>query len=111
MTHVDVGSLTSRRDLPQTPVAKLATANHEGKTQPFAAGQFGISEEYLRRRWKPVLAELLRKRMRLRRSSRRLVDFVVGNPVAKGRAMEHRETHLLFGHDVVGGFGVFDTTN
>lgn len=51
------------RDLDGVPVARLAAALHDGRSQTEAAEELGISDEYLCRRWKPVLITLVRERL------------------------------------------------
>ncbi|MFN0146542.1 MAG: hypothetical protein ACKVT1_08535 [Dehalococcoidia bacterium] len=48
-------------DLDGTVVASLARAIHDGRTQAALARELEINEEYLCRRWKPVLTRLVRE--------------------------------------------------
>ena len=50
-------------DLEGTPVGALAAGLRLGDTQAEVARELGISEEYLCRRWKPVLILLVRRRL------------------------------------------------
>ncbi|MGE3075133.1 MAG: hypothetical protein AB7N24_15370 [Dehalococcoidia bacterium] len=54
---------TVARDLDGTVVADLAAASLRGATQASVAGQRGLREEWLSRRWKPVLLELVLERL------------------------------------------------
>lgn len=54
---------TVARDLDGTLVADLAVAALRGATQASVAGQHGLREEWISRRWKPVLLELVLERL------------------------------------------------
>ena len=54
---------TVATDLEGTLVADLAIAALRGATQASVAGQHGLREEWISRRWNPVLLELILERL------------------------------------------------
>lgn len=54
---------TIAHDLDRTLVADLAQAALRGDTQASIAAQRGLREEWISRRWKPVLVELVLERL------------------------------------------------